>query len=568
MAGVDASERERVMAQVILYFKRHGSLLLLFAALLPSAKALDNGLARTPPMAWRSWNAYHTDMNQTLIMAVVDEVAKVRKEGISLASLGYDMVGIDEGWEGCGQGAHHTQHYANGTPAVNLAKFPDLKALVAYGHSKGVKMGFYLNGCACGEREELRINYEGDVNFTHGLGFDGVKIDSCGQQRNMTLYAELFNKTRRPIVIENCHQGQSFPDGGDPGQMGPGWCPYNLFRTSGDIINVWDRVVENLLSVQQFLTRTSGAGASPVSRPMEPPIYFPPAPPKPWNKTSPVSRPGCWAYPDMLEVGQMEGSGQASYVPLAPTPLARPSHAPPDSSSHRVAARVRVRVRQGAAVRRRVGEPLRRVGHRLVAARPRLRPDQQLAARGRMANHLQSCRHCGEPIVGGGARRSERRAPRLLASADATRGGGRLRAGLRVRRQERPLLAMGQGGAVRAKPRVHARHLPGELPVHRQPDGLGAARRRQRAHAVGRLPRRGRPASCQGRGAQLAAHTAMQRERAFATVDLRRPPAGVRHEWALPWDDEPLAVATAHGVAAQLREQLHQAHAACERDDE
>ena len=37
-------------------------------------------------------------------------------------------------------------------------------------------MGFYLNGCACGEREEHLINYEGDVNLTVSLGFDGVKI--------------------------------------------------------------------------------------------------------------------------------------------------------------------------------------------------------------------------------------------------------------------------------------------------------------------------------------------------------------------------------------------------------
>ena len=66
----------------------------------------------------------------------------------------------------------------------------------------------------------------------------GVKIDSCGSQKNMTLYAELFNATGKPIVTENCHQGQNFTDGGDPGQMGPGWCPYNFFRTSGDIINI------------------------------------------------------------------------------------------------------------------------------------------------------------------------------------------------------------------------------------------------------------------------------------------------------------------------------------------
>ena len=107
-------------------------------------------------------------MNQSLIMDVVDEVVKEREGGVSLKSLGYGMVGIDEGWEGCGKGIHGTQHYvcfphacphvrlcwldwsyflmctqANGTPAVNTA-FPDLKAVVDYGHSKGVKMGFYL----------------------------------------------------------------------------------------------------------------------------------------------------------------------------------------------------------------------------------------------------------------------------------------------------------------------------------------------------------------------------------------------------------------------------------------
>ena len=114
-------------------------------------------------------------------------------------------------------------------------------------------MGFYLNGCACGEKTEHLRNYEGDVALTHALGFDGVKIgvppppvcwtvrilvahlatnawagwgaDSCGAQKNMSLYASLFNKTGKPIVIENCHQGQNFTDGGDPGQMGPGWCP-------------------------------------------------------------------------------------------------------------------------------------------------------------------------------------------------------------------------------------------------------------------------------------------------------------------------------------------------------
>ena len=49
-----------------------------------------------------------------------------------------------------------TQHYANGTPAIN-AKFPDMGALVDYGHSKQLRMGWYLNGCACGEHGELGV---------------------------------------------------------------------------------------------------------------------------------------------------------------------------------------------------------------------------------------------------------------------------------------------------------------------------------------------------------------------------------------------------------------------------
>jgi hypothetical protein len=38
-------------------------------------------------------------------------------------------------------------------------KFPDMAGLVQYGHGKGLKMGWYENGCACGERVALPQNY-------------------------------------------------------------------------------------------------------------------------------------------------------------------------------------------------------------------------------------------------------------------------------------------------------------------------------------------------------------------------------------------------------------------------
>ena len=214
-------------------------------------------------MGWRSWNCFYADINDANIRSQIDALVKPRDEaGTTLHSLGYVSIGIDEGWEGWYDEAKHETHDPHGVPQVNAKRFPDMPGLVSYGHSKNVQMGFYLNGCGANEKVEKRLNYAGDVKATIGWGFDGVKIDSCGAQKNMTLYYELFNATGRAIDIENCHQGQNITDGGNPGQMGVGWCPYNTFRTSGDIVNEWDRVMSNLMTVVPFLSPDPRSNAS------------------------------------------------------------------------------------------------------------------------------------------------------------------------------------------------------------------------------------------------------------------------------------------------------------------
>ena len=97
-----------------------------------------------------------------------------------------------QGWEGCGQGVNGTQHDKNGDPVIDKKRFPDIAGLVKYGHERGLKVGWYENGCACGEKTEIRRNYQGDIRTLHALGFDGVKLDGCGAQRNLTFYAELM----------------------------------------------------------------------------------------------------------------------------------------------------------------------------------------------------------------------------------------------------------------------------------------------------------------------------------------------------------------------------------------
>lgn len=260
-----------------------------------------NGLGQKPYMGWRSWYAFFTQMNQSLIEETIDALtARNRSVGgwkgnVSLCDLGYCAVGIDEGWEGCGEGVNGTQHYANGTPATNNVLFPDMKGLVGYGHSHGLKMGWYFNGCRCGERREPArgwdINYAGDIHSLHENGFDAVKFDGCGSQCNLTRYAELMSATTKAYEIENCHWGDC-SDSDASSCPTEDWCPFNFYRTSGDSSNKLSAWYDNLQTTIRFQT---------------------------WD--APVSRPGCWAYPDMLQVGRLGCASQSTSGCPIPTGL-------------------------------------------------------------------------------------------------------------------------------------------------------------------------------------------------------------------------------------------------------
>jgi len=169
-------------------------------------------------------------------------------------------------------------------PTINTVSFPDTGKMVVDIHAKGLKAGWYLNGCKCGERIEKTINYEGDIKDLHAFDFDGVKIDGCGRQRNQTFYAELMKESGRNYTIENCHWGDC-TDSDDSSCPTEEWCPFNWYRTSGDINAGSESWISNLQTTIKF---------------------------QDWER--PLSVPGCWAYPDMLEVGRVsEPAPNTSY---------------------------------------------------------------------------------------------------------------------------------------------------------------------------------------------------------------------------------------------------------------
>ena len=102
----------------------------------------DDGLARTPPLGWRSWNFMKEGVTQQRILGQVHALAARRHNQSSLLEIGYTHIGIDDGWQECGKGVNGTFHDKRGRPIIATSKFPDMKAMTKEANSVGVEMGW------------------------------------------------------------------------------------------------------------------------------------------------------------------------------------------------------------------------------------------------------------------------------------------------------------------------------------------------------------------------------------------------------------------------------------------
>jgi alpha-galactosidase len=191
----------------------------------------DNGLVRTPPMGWNSWNKFAGRVTAEDVKGMADAMVSS-----GMAKAGYVYVNIDDTWEG-------QSRDANGNITTNT-KFPDMKGLADYVHSKGLKIGIYSSPGpkTCAGYEASYGHEEQDAKQFAAWGFDYLKYDWCSagniykDEDMQAVYQKMGDallKAGRPIVYSLCQYGRS-----EVWTWGPK-VGANDWRTTGDISDRW-----------------------------------------------------------------------------------------------------------------------------------------------------------------------------------------------------------------------------------------------------------------------------------------------------------------------------------------
>lgn len=222
-------------------------------------------------MGWNSWNHFAEKVTEADVRAAADALV-----ASGMRDAGYEYVNIDDTWEGKRdpQGIIHANE-----------KFPNMKALADYVHSKGLKLGIYSSPGpkTCAGYEGSYGHEEQDAQTYADWGIDYLKYDQCSfgdiikkeagndLDRAAAMQRAAYEKmhlailkTGRPIVYSFCQYGlyavwKWAPDAGG-----------NLWRTTGDISDNWERMT--LIGFQQ-------------------------------DGLEEFAGPGHWNDPDMLEIG-------------------------------------------------------------------------------------------------------------------------------------------------------------------------------------------------------------------------------------------------------------------------
>lgn len=238
---------------------------------IPHVPKTENGLARTPPMGWNSWNHFSCDdISETVVKETIDSIAAT-----GLKEAGYEYVVIDDCW-------FAGDRDSNRELEVNSDKFPHgIKWLADYAHKKGLKLGIYESvGHPCHDKDwpGSYQHEKQDAKTFAKWGIDYLKYDDCMEGDLLEDFeyissyirmAKGLRDTGRDIVYSIHDPATHFDNTKIKAWE---WAPNiaNLWRTTNDIKDNWESMISRVdqeVGLQKYAS------------------------------------PGHWNDPDMLEVG-------------------------------------------------------------------------------------------------------------------------------------------------------------------------------------------------------------------------------------------------------------------------
>ncbi|KAL5315518.1 hypothetical protein ACEPPN_016386 [Leptodophora sp. 'Broadleaf-Isolate-01'] len=210
------------------------SIFILLSLAAGTSRAVNNGLARTPPLGWNNWNSLGCDVSADLLLDTASRLVS-----FGLMDVGYQYTVLDDCWS--------DGRDENGRIKVDLKRFPDgMTAVSARIHDHGLLFGMYSSAghmtCARGEGS---LDHEAeDARSFAEFSVDYLKYDNCyskgragSAQTTFARYetmAQALNETGRPIVYSLCNWGEDFV-------MSWGVSIANSWRISGDIYDSFSR---------------------------------------------------------------------------------------------------------------------------------------------------------------------------------------------------------------------------------------------------------------------------------------------------------------------------------------
>lgn len=256
-------------------------------------------LALTPHMGWNSWYVWETHVSDKIMREAADAMLKT-----GMIDHGYMYINIDDCWAVV---SGSRDSIVGGTPRtaegriIPNKRFPDMRGLTDYIHSKGLKAGIYISPgpTTCAGYTGSYQNEELDVKQFVEWGYDFLKYDWCSYdkvsgnrsidnlKKPYRLIGDILKSQKRDIVLNLCQYG-----------MGNVWewgkvVGGNSWRTAGDLGGSFEGIATALFR----------DGFDVYSN----------------NKLHLYGGPGGWNDPDYLLLGYLSNwNGQTVPTPLTP----------------------------------------------------------------------------------------------------------------------------------------------------------------------------------------------------------------------------------------------------------